>query len=108
MDIWRTRNAAHRQETHTHTHTHGDQHTLPFSGQRHSEFQVRTHRPSDKHTNPERQMYIYTQIQTPDSQINTHTNASTDTQIGRADNHTLRCTRTNRQTSQGETHRPST
>ena len=77
MDIWRTRNAAHRQETHTHTHTHGDQHTLPFSGQRHSEFQVRTHRPSDKHTNPERQMYIYTQIQTPDSQINTHTNAYT-------------------------------
>lgn len=63
-----------RRHTHEETSTHSC-----YWGQRHSESPVRTHRPSDKHRNPERQTYTYTQIQIPDSQINTHTNASTDT-----------------------------
>lgn len=61
-------------DTHTETSTHSRS-----WGQRHSESPVRTHRPSDKHRNPGRETYTYTQIQIPDSQINTHTNASTDT-----------------------------
>ena len=82
MDITHPCNTPHRQETHTHTHTHTHKETSTHSrswGQRHSESPVRTRRPSDKHRNPDRQIYTYTQIQIQDSQINTHTNASTDT-----------------------------
>ena len=76
----RTHATPHTDRRHTHTHTHKETSTHSRSwGQRHSESPVRTHRPSDKHRNPERQIYTYTQIQIPDSQINTHTNASTDT-----------------------------
>lgn len=93
-----TRNATHRQR---HTHTRRPAHT-PVLGQRHLEFQVRHTDHQIKHTNPERQMYIYTQIQTPDSQINTHTNASTDTQTDEQIITHTPCT-TNRQTSGRDT-----
>lgn len=76
MDITHTCNTTHRQETHTHTHKETSTHSHS-QGQRLSESQVRTHRQSGKHTNPEKQMYIYTQIWTPDSQINTQTHPQT-------------------------------
>ena len=108
----RTVPETHRWTSHTHatphtdrrhTHTHKETSTHSHSqGQRLSESQVRTHRQSGKHTNPEKQMYIYTQIWTPDSQINTQTHPQTQT--GQPDTHTLQCTGTNRQTSQGRRH----